>query len=131
MPSFFIRNLSRYIALSIMGKNARPSTPSNPDKVAEGVVAWNKNMRWLIPFFKASGYRVVIDNPKSHQTIVIDKDTKSFPRLKASWLRRYDKKEFAEWKLKEKNKEEARRSAEKRGRAKYGNSFKVSDEEIQ
>ena len=90
-----------------------------------------QNMRWLIPFVQASGYRIVIENPKSHEKIVIDKDTKVFPRLSSSWLRRYDKQELETWIAKEKKMEEARHIAEKRGRAKYGDGYKASEQEIQ
>jgi len=131
MPSFFARNLARYFAASQMEKMSRPSTPQTPDKVVEGVSAWNKNMRWLIPFVQASGYRIVIENPKSHEKIIIDKDTKVFPRLTSSWLRRYDKQDLKTWMEKEKKKEEARCIAEKRGRAKYGDGYQASEQEIQ
>lgn len=131
MPSFFARNLARYFAASQMEKMSRPSAPQIPDNVAEGVNAWNKNMRWLIPFVQASGYRIVIGNPKSHEKIVIDKDTKAFPYLSSSWLRRYNKQDLETWMAKEKKKEEARRIAEARGRTKYGDGYKASEQEIQ
>lgn len=131
MPSFFARNLARYFAASQMEKMSRPSTPQTPDNVVEGVSAWNKNMRWLIPFVQASGYRIVIENPKSHEKIIIDKDTKVFPRLTSSWLRRYDKQDLKTWMEKEKKKEEARCIVEKRGRAKYGDGYQASEQEIQ
>lgn len=131
MPSFIARNLARYFAASQMEKMSRPSMSQTPDNVAEGVNAWNKNMRWLIPFVQASGYRIVIENPKSHEKIIIDKDTKDFPRLTSSWLRQYDKQDLKTWMAKEKKKEEARRIAEKRGRAKYGDGYKASEQEIQ
>lgn len=130
MSSFYARNLARYFAASQMEKMSRPSTPPEIDEVAEGVNAWNMNMRWLIPFVHASGYRIVIENPKSHEKIVIDKDTKAFPYLSSSWLRRYDKQDLETWMAKEKKKEEARRMAEERGRAKYGNGYKPSEQEI-
>ena len=130
MPSFYVRNLARYFAVSQMEKMSRPSTPQTPDEVTEGVSAWNKNMRWLIPFVQASGYHIVIENPKSHEKIVIDKDTKALPYLSSSWLRRYDKQDLEAWMAKEKKMEEARRIAEERGRAKYGNGYKPSEQEI-
>ena len=130
MSSFYARNLARYFAASQMEKMSRPSTPPEIDEVAEGVNAWNKNMRWLIPFVQASGYRIVIENPKSHEKIVIDKDTKHFPYLSSSWLRRYDKQDLEAWMAKEKKIEEARRIAEERGRAKYGDGYKASEQEI-
>lgn len=131
MPSFFTRGLARYFAASQMENMSRPSTPQTPDEVTEGVSAWNKNMRWLIPFVQASGYRIVIENPKSHEKIVIDKDTKAFPRLTSSWLRRYNKQDLETWMAKANKMEEARRIAEKRGRAKYGDGYKASEQEIQ
>lgn len=130
MPSFFARGLARYFAASQMEKMSRPSTPQTPDEVAEGVSVWNKNMRWLIPFVQASGYRIVIENPKSHEIIVIDKDTKDFPRLTPSWLRRYDKQDLETWMAKEKEKEYERRKIEKLGRAKFGDSFKATDQNL-
>lgn len=130
MPSFFARGLARYFAASQMEKMSRPSTPQTPDEVAEGVSVWNKNMRWLIPFVQASGYRIVIENPKSHEKIVIDKDTKDFPRLTPSWLRRYDKQDLETWMAKEKEKEYERRKIEKLGRAKFGDSFKATDQNL-
>ena len=42
MPSFYVRNLARYFAVSQMEKMSRPSTPQTPDEVTEGVSAWNK-----------------------------------------------------------------------------------------
>lgn len=130
MPSFLIRGLAHYFAASQMERNSRPSTPPEIDEVAEGVSAWNKNMRWLVPFVQASGYRIVIENPKSHEKIVIDKETNNLPRLSSSWLRQYDKKDLAAWMAMEKEKEKARRIAEKQGRAKFGNSFKVTNLDI-
>lgn len=131
MPSFFARNLARYFAASQMEKMSRPSKPTVPDEVAEGVKAWNKNMRWLIPFVHASGYRIVIENPKSHEKIVIDKDTKVFPYITSSWLRRYDKQELEKWMAKEKKRADARKVAEERCRAKYGDGYKASEQDIQ
>lgn len=131
MPSFFARNLARYFALSQMEKMSRPATPTVPDKVEEGVNAWNQNMLWLIPFVQASGYRIVIENPKSHEKIVIDKDTKVFPYITSSWLRRYDKQELEKWMAKEKKRADARKVAEERGRAKYGDGYKASEKDIQ
>ena len=130
MSSFYARNLARYFAASQMERMSRPSTPPEIDEVAEGVNAWNMNMLWLIPFVQASGYRIVIENPKSHEKIVIDKNTKAFPYLSSSWLRRYDKQDLETWMAKEKKKEEAHRMVEERGRAKYGNGYKPSEQEI-
>ena len=131
MPSFFIRGLSRYLAASYMERRSKPSYPPKKDEVAEGVSAWNKNMRWLIPFVQATGYSIVIENPKSHQKIVIDKDTKFFPRLSSAWLKRYDKNEISNWMASEKEKEKARRKAEAKGRKRFGNSFTIDEQDNQ
>ena len=131
MPSFLARNLARIFALSQMENDFQPSMQSNSDYVAEGVNNWNKYMRWLIPFAKASGLRIVIENSKSHEKIVIDKDTTNFPRLSSSWLKRYDKQELDTWITNEDKKERARKIAEKRGRAKFGEGYKASNEDIQ
>lgn len=130
MPSFLIRGIARYFAASKMASSSSTSTTPDIDEVLEGAVAWNEHMLWLIPFVKASGYRVVIENPKSQEKLVIDKDTKVFPYLTSEWFRRYDKQKLAEWEAKEKEKEEARRKAEERGRAKFGKSFKATDQDI-
>ena len=134
MPSFLIRGLARYFAASQMASSSSSSS-SIPDYAAidvmKGVNAWNEKMRWLIPFVQATGYRVVIENPKSHEQIVIDKNTKTFPYLSEKWLRRYDNKELDEWMSKEKDKEEARIIAEARGRAKFGNSYTPTEQDIQ
>ena len=130
MPSFFARGLARYFAASQMEKMSRSATPPNPDWVAKGVSAWNKNMRWLIPFVQASGYRIVIENPKSHEKIVIDKNTKVFPRLSSSWLKRYDKQDLETWMAREREKEDVRRKVEKQGRARFGDSFKATDQNV-
>ena len=131
MPSFYIRGLARYFAASYMARNSKPSPPPKIDEVAEGVSAWNKNMRWLIPFVHATGYRIVIENPKSHEKIVIDKDTKDFTRLSSAWLKRYDKNEISEWMASKKEKENARRNAEAKGRKRFGNSFTIDEQDNQ
>lgn len=131
MPSFYIRGIARYFAASYMARSSKPSTPPKIDEVAEGVSAWNKYMRWLIPFVQATGYRIVIENPKSHEKIVVDKDTKVFPRLSSAWLKRYDKNELSEWMAKEKEKENARRIAEAEGRKRFGNSFTIDEQDNQ
>lgn len=131
MPSFYIRGIARYFAASYMARNSKPSPPPKIDEVAEGVSAWNKNMRWLIPFVHATGYRIVIENPKSHEKIVIDKDTKDFPRLSSAWLKRYDKNEISEWMASEKEKENVRRNAEAEGRKRFGNSFTIDEQDNQ
>ncbi|MBR2234918.1 MAG: hypothetical protein IJ892_07685 [Prevotella sp.] len=129
--SFYSRGFARYFAASVMARRERPSSTPKPDEVLQGVCAWNQNMRWLIPFVQASEYRIVIENPKSHQKIVIDKDTKEFPLLSDSWLRRYDKHDLETWMAEEKEAEEARRVAEARGRAKFGNGYIPTEQEIQ
>ena len=123
MPSFLIRGLARHFAVSKMASGSSSSTTPNIDEVVEGAHAWNEHILWLIPFVKASGYRIVIENPKSHEKLVIDKDTKVFPYLTSEWLRRYDKQKLAEWEAKEKEKDLVRRKAEERGRKRFGNSF--------
>lgn len=129
MPSFLIRGLARYFAASKMASSSSLSPTPDIDEVVEGAHAWNEHMLWLIPFVQASGYRVEIENPKSHEKIVIDKDTKVFPYLTSEWLRRYDKQKLAEWEAKEKEKEEARRKAEERGRKRFGNSFTIDQQD--
>lgn len=131
MSSFYSRGFARYFAASVMAHRSKPSSTPKPDEVVEGVSAWNKNMLWLIPLVQASGYRIVIENPKSHEKIVIDKDTKNFPYLSASWLRQYDKQELEAWMAKEKENEEARRIAEAKGRKKFGNGYIPTEKEIQ
>lgn len=127
MPSFLIRNLARIFALSQMEKTSQPLIPSITDKVAEGVSKWNKEMLWLIPFVRASGYRIVIENPKSHEKIVIDEKTKDFPRLSSSWLKRYDAQELNTWIANEEKREKTQRITEERDRKKYGEAYKASD----
>ena len=131
MSSYLVRGLARYFAISNVISSSKPSSPQKVDEVAEGVSAWNKNMRWLIPFVQATGYRIVIENPKSHEKIVIDKDTKVFPRLSSAWLKRYDKNEISEWMASEKEKENARRNAEAKGRKRFGNSFTIDEQDNQ
>lgn len=131
MSYFFIRGLARYCAASYMASSSKPSTPQKIDKLVEGVSEWKKNMRWLIPFVQATGFRIVIENPKSHEEIVIDKDTKDFPRLSSAWLKRYDKDELSEWMASEKEKENARRIAETEGRKRFGNSYTIDDQDIE
>lgn len=134
MPSFYARNFARIFAASQMAKMSKSSaslTPSNNDYIAKGVSAWNKYMRWLIPFVKASGYSIIIENPKSHEKIVINKDTKVFPCLSSSWLKQYNKQELATWMAENEKIKRARQIAEARGRAKYGDGYKTTDKDIQ
>lgn len=129
MPSFLARGLARYIAASYMASSSSSSSdsPFSGEGISKGIKIWNKSMRWLIPFVQATGYRIVIENPKSHETIVIDEDTQEFPRLTSEWLKRYNKQEIDEWMAKEKESEKIRRIEEKRGRERFGDSFKVSE----
>jgi len=87
-------------------------------------------MRWLIPFVQATGYRIVIDNPKSRKQIIIDQNTTKFPHLSSKWLKCYNKKELAAWMKQEKAMKKARRNDEAHGRAKFGNSYQVFDQDI-
>ncbi|MBR1903012.1 MAG: hypothetical protein IJ826_08575 [Bacteroidaceae bacterium] len=87
-------------------------------------------MRWLIPFVQATGYRVVIENPKSHETIVVDKDTREFPRLTSEWLKQYNKQEVDEWMAKDKELEKKRRIEEKHGRERFGDSFTATGYDV-
>lgn len=129
MPSFLARGLARYFAASYMASSSSTSSdsPFSGEGISKGIKIWNKSMRWLIPFVQATGYCVVIENPKSHETIVIDKDTPEFPRLTSEWLKRYNKQEVIEWMTKEKEKADARRVAEARGRKRFGNSFTLDE----
>lgn len=135
MPSFLIRGLARYFAASKMASSSSTSSNSIPDYAAmdvmKGVNVWNKKMRWLIPFVQATGYRIVIENPKSHEQIVIDQNSPKFPYLSERWLRRYDSKKLDEWMVQEKELKEARKIAEARGRAKFGNSYTPTEQDIQ
>lgn len=150
MPSFLIRGLARYIAASAMERSARRSsyyytpTPSNDEsELSEtDLCSWDTDMRWLIPFVQTTGYRIVIENPKSHEQIVIDQYTKELPALTLEWMQKYNKQELLDWIEKEKERTriedeekqkslQARRIAEARGRAKYGNSFTPTEQDIQ
>lgn len=125
MPSFLARGLARYFAASYMESSSSSLSNSlfSGEGISKGIKIWNKSMRWLIPFVQATGYRVVIENPKSHETIVIDKDTQDFPRLTSEWLKRYNKQEVIEWMAKEKERGNRRRIEEKHGRKRFGDSY--------
>ncbi len=101
MPSFLIRGLARYAAVSVVAGGSDSSTGYTPDYATEyirrGVNTWNRTMRWLLPFAKATKLRIVIENPKSHQQIVLDHNTKDFTPLTEEWLRDYDKRELRKW----------------------------------
>jgi hypothetical protein len=152
MPSFLIRGLARYFAASAMESRARrqstftPSSGTSSDdnkKLSEADLAgWQIHMRWLIPLAQATGYQIVIDNPKSHEQIIIDQNTKVLPELTLEWMQRYNKQELLEWIAKDKERQqqeeeerrknlEARRIEEARGRARFGNSFTLSEQNTQ
>ena len=152
MPSFLIRGLARYFAASVMESRARrqssytpPSeTSSDDDKQISSadLASWQTQMRWLIPFVQATEYQIVIDNPKSHEQIIIDKNTKELPELTLDWMQKYDKQELLEWMANEKKRQqqeevdrqkklEARRIEEARGRARFGSSFTLGNQDIQ
>lgn len=135
MSSFLIRGLARYFAASKMASSSSSFSSSIQDHAAidvmKGVNAWNEKMRWLIPFVQATGYRIVIENPKSYEQIVIDRNSSTFPYLSEKWLRRYDNRELDAWMTKKKEEEDARRIAEARGRAKFGNSYTPTEQDIQ
>ena len=135
MPSFLIRGLARYTAASIMEHNARNSynnnTPTPEEKGNQlsnaNLRRWKTDMRWLIPFVQATGYRIVIENPKSHEQIVIDQNTKELPPLTLKWMQKYNKQELLEWMTQKKEKEEARRIKEAHGRSRFGDSFIIEE----
>ncbi len=152
MPSFLIRGLARYFAASAMESRARhqssfsPSSGTSSDdnkKLSDADLAgWENHMRWLIPLAQATGYQIVIDNPKSHEQIIIDQNTKDFPKLTLEWMRKYNKQELHEWMEKEKERQqqeeeekqknlETRRIEEARGRARFGNSFTLDEQNTQ
>ena len=151
MPSFLIRGLARYFAASVMESRARrqssvsPSSGTSSDdnkKLSDvDLASWQIHMRWLIPLAQATGYQIVIDNPKSHEQIIIDQDTKVLPELTIEWMQKYNKQELHEWMEKEKERQqqeeeerrknlEAHRIEEARGRARFGNSFMLNDQNI-
>ena len=106
MPSFFIRGLARYMAASAMERRANrssynytPPTPTNNDnELSEAdLSSWHTDMRWLIPFVQATGYSIVIENPKSHEQIVIEQNSKELPPLTLEWMKKYNDQELLEW----------------------------------
>ena len=148
MPSFLIKGIAHYIAASFMESRARRSSytpasvPAQEEKEAPlSVASWKTDMKWLIPFVQATGYSVVITNPKSHEQIVIGPHTRDLPSLTVDWLRRYDEKEF-QLKLREaehlgrlQQQEEARRAAaerlaRQRGQARFGSNYTPTEAEI-
>ena len=151
MPSFLIRGLARYMSASAMERRANrssynytPPTPTNNDnELSEAdLSSWHTDMRWLIPFVQATGYCIVIENPKSHEQIVIDQNSKELPPLTLEWMKNYNEQELLEWIEKEKERKrieeeekqkklQARQIAEARGRAKFGDSYTTTDQDIQ
>lgn len=115
-------------------------TMTDDDKklTAADLAYWQTQMRWLIPLVQATGYQVVIDNPKSHEQIIIDQNMKRLPELTLEWMQKYNKQELAEWISNEEKREqreeierqkrlEAHRLEELRGRTRFGNSFTLDD----
>ena len=151
MSSFLIHLLARYSALSVMERRERrrssytPPTETSTDDVkrlsAADLASWQTQMRWLIPLVQATDCQIVIENPKSHEQIIIDKNTKELPELSLEWMQKYDRQKLLDWMAKEKEKQqqeeverqkqlEARRKEEARGRARFGNSFTLGDRDI-
>lgn len=145
MPSFLIRGLARYFAASVMEHRAKRSSHSNTPihininnygELSEvDLTSWSSDMRWLIPLVQATGYRIVLKNPKSHERIIIDQNTKELPNLTLEWMQKYNMHELLEWMAQEKEQDEkmkkARSIAEARGRAKFGNNYKPTEDDIQ
>lgn len=152
MSSFIIHGLSRFFAASVMESRERrmssytpspvPSTDTEKDLSDSDLDNWDTQMRWLVPFAQATGYQIVIENPKSHERIVIDQNTEELPSLTLEWMKKYNKEELLEWIDREKGRERlkdeerqktinARRIAEARGRAKFGDSYTPSEQDIQ
>lgn len=150
MPSFLIRGLARYIAASAMERSASHSSNNytstlrnNDNELSESdLSSWHNDMRWLIPFVQATDYNIVIENPKSHEQIIIDKNTQELPVLTLDWMRKYNKQELLEWMEKEKERKlhakkqneknkQARSIAEARGRAKFGDSYTPTEQDVQ
>lgn len=99
-------------------------------------------MKWLIPFVQATGYSVVITNPKTQEKIVVSPNSRNLPPLTVDWLRRYDERDF-QAKLREveylsrlQRQEDARRAAaerlaRQRGQARFGSNYKPTEADIQ
>lgn len=152
MPSFLARGIAHYLAASAMERRERrlssytpPSNSSSDEEKklsAADLYSWQSQMRWLIPFVQATGYQIVIENPKSHEQIIIDRNTKELPELTLEWMQKYNKQELLDWMAKEKERQqqeevekqkmlEARRIEEVRGRERFGSSFTLDSKYIQ
>ncbi len=130
--SFLIRGLARYIAASAVAGSSGTTVfggDFDPDyatlAIRNGVRSWRTLMPWLLPFAQATGYRIVIDNPKSHQQIIIDEHTTILPRLTARWLRRYNRQEFREWFNGDSKKRRDNKQELSRGKARFGEGYTV------
>lgn len=134
MSSFLIRGLARYIAASSLAGGSSNTTNFDPDyatlAINKGVRSWHKVMRWLLPFAQATGYRIVIENPKSHQQIIIDQHTTRLPRLTARWLRRYDHNEFSAWRAQSDKRIRAIKRELSRGKARFGSAYTVPADSV-
>lgn len=135
MPSFLVRGLARYIAASVMESKAKEtsfrSSEDNANVSTSDLSVWKTDMRWLIPFVQATGYCIVIENPKSHEKFTIDPNTEELPPLTIKWMKKYNKQELLEWMEQEKNKKKARKLAEVRGRTRFGRNYTPTDQDIQ
>lgn len=152
MHYFLIHGLARFFAASVMERRERRLStyrpaPIDSSKVQKKVstadlAKWDEQMRWLIPYVQATGSQIVIENPKSHEQIVIDLNTKEFPVLTLEWMQKYNKQELLEWMADEKEKQrqtelekqrklELKLIEEARGRERFGNSFTLNSKDVQ
>lgn len=147
MPSFLIRGLAHIFAASVMERSASRSPYVPPTPVPEekepplSVASWKTGMKWLIPFVQATGYSVVITNPKTQEKIVVGPNTRELPPLTVDWLRRYDEKDFqvklreAEYLSRLQQQEDERRAAAKqlarqRVQARFGSNYNPTEDDI-
>lgn len=152
MHFLLVHGLARIFAASAMERRERRLStyrpaPIDPSKIEKKVSAadiakWEEQMRWLIPYAQATGNQIIIENPKSHEQIVIDKNTKEFPSLTLEWMQKYDKQELLEWMATEKEKQwlaelekqrklEFQRIEEARGRERFGKNFTLNGKDVQ
>lgn len=152
MHYFLIHGLARFFAASAMERRERRLSsyrpaPIDPSKVQKKVstadlAKWDEQMRWLIPYVQATGSQIIIENPKSHEQMVIDQNTKELPLLTLEWMQKYDKQELLEWMADEKAKQryaevekhrklELQRIEETLGRERFGNSFTLNGIDVQ